>query len=71
MPAALVPAYETALTTVLGATLHALDAGGAKNILVTGIPNTTPTGFALEALVEGEIAAVTPTLTSARSIARS
>ncbi len=66
VPAALVPAYETALTTVLGATLHALDAGGAKNILVTGIPNTTPTGFALEALVEGEIAAVTPTLTSAR-----
>ncbi len=66
VPAALVPAYEAALVNVLGTTLHALDAGGATKILVTGIPNTTPTGFALESLVQGELAAIAPTLTNAR-----
>ena len=66
VPSALVPAYEAALVTVLGTTLHALDAGGARNILVTGIPNLTPTGFALETLVENEIASVTPTLANAQ-----
>ncbi len=65
VPAALVPAYELALTTVLGATLTALDAGGAKNILVTGIPNTTATGFMLEGLVQAKLDAVEPTLTNA------
>ena len=65
IPAPLVPLYEAALTNVLGTTLHALDAGGAKNILVTGIPNTTPTGFALEALVQNELDTVQPTLTNA------
>jgi len=65
VPAAFVPAYTLALTNVLGSTLQALDAGGAKNILVTGIPNTTATGFALEALVQAKLDALQPTLANA------
>ena len=65
VPAPLVSTYVTALTGVLSATLHALDAGGAKNILVTGIPNTTATGFAVEAQVQATLTAVAPTLTNA------
>ena len=65
VPAAHVPAYEAALANVLVTTLHALDDGGAKDILVTGIPQTTQTGYALEALVQNELDAVEPTLTNA------
>ncbi len=65
VPAPFVPAYEAALTTVLGTTLQALDAGGAKNILVTGIPNVTATGVMLEGLVQAKLDAVQPTLANA------
>ena len=65
IPSVLVPAYEAALRAVLGTTLQALDAGGAKNILVTGVPNTTATGYALDAVVQSELDAVQPTLSNA------
>jgi phospholipase/lecithinase/hemolysin len=63
VPAALVPAYEAALTNVLATTLTGLHDAGATKILVTGIPNTDAVGFALEAQVEATLNAVQPTLT--------
>jgi phospholipase/lecithinase/hemolysin len=64
-PAALVPAYEAALTNILATTVQGLDAAGATRILVTGIPNTDPTGFALDALVQAKLNAIQPGLTHA------
>ncbi len=64
-PAAAVPAYETALTSTLATTLQGLDAAGATRILITGIPNTDATGFALDKLVQAELDAITPTLKNA------
>jgi len=64
-PAAFAPGYKAALTTILATTVQALDAGGAKRILVTGIPNTDANGFALEALVQAKLNAIQPGLTNA------
>lgn len=65
VPAPFVPAYETALTNILASTVQFLDAAGATRILVTGIPNVTPTGFALDALVQAKLDAIQPDLTHA------
>ena len=65
VPAPFVPAYETALTNILASTVQFLDAAGATRILVTGIPNATPTGFALDALVQAKLDAIQPGLTHA------
>ncbi len=64
-PAALVPAYKTALTNVLASTVQFLDAAGATRILVTGIPNADATGFAVDALVQAKLDAIQPGLTNA------
>jgi phospholipase/lecithinase/hemolysin len=64
-PAALVPSYEAALLNVLAATVQGLDAAGASHILVTGIPNTDATGYALDALVQARLDAIQPGLTNA------
>ncbi len=64
-PAALVPAYEAALLNVLATTVQGLDAAGASHILVTGIPNTDATGFALDALVQAKLDSIQPGLTNA------
>lgn len=65
IPAPLVPAYEAELTTVLATTVQSLDAAGATRILVTGIPVATPTGYALDALVQAKLDAIQPGLTNA------
>ena len=65
-PSALVPLYEASLLNVLSTTVQGLDAAGASRILVTGIPNTDATGFALEALVQARLDAIEPGLTNAQ-----
>jgi phospholipase/lecithinase/hemolysin len=64
-PAKLVAGYEAALLKVLATTVQGLDAAGASRILVTGIPNTDATGFALDALVQAKLDAIQPGLTNA------
>ncbi len=64
-PAAAVPGYTTALTTILATTVQALDAAGATRILVTGIPNLDPTGIAVDALVQAKLDMIEPGLTNA------
>ncbi len=61
VPAALVPAYTAALVNSIAGAVQALDAGGATRILVTGIPNTTPTGAALDAALQSKLDSLTLT----------
>lgn len=64
-PAFLKPAYETALTDILAATVQSLDAAGATRILVTGIPNNDATGMAVDALVQAKLDSLQSGLTHA------
>ena len=57
--------YAANLVATLTGAVQALDAAGAGHILVTGIPNTTPTGFALDAQVEAGLDAIQPGLHNA------
>lgn len=54
--------YTTALLDTLSGSVQALAERGAGTILVTGIPNLTPTGIALDALVQARLDAIEPTL---------
>ena len=54
--------YTTALLNTLSGSVQALAARGAGRILVTGIPNLTATGIALDALVQARLDAIQPTL---------
>jgi phospholipase/lecithinase/hemolysin len=56
--------YTAALLDTLSGGIQALSAAGASRILVTGIPNSTPTGFGLEALVQARLNLIEPTLGS-------
>lgn len=57
-------AYTAALLDTVAGGIQALSAGGAGRILVTGIPNGTATGFALEAQLQARLNAIEPTLGS-------
>lgn len=59
---ALSPAdYATAVATQYAGGVQYLNSIGARNILITGIPNLTPTGFALEAQLQASLDALTLT----------
>ncbi|KPF78054.1 hypothetical protein IP88_04895 [alpha proteobacterium AAP81b] len=55
-------AYVASLLNTVQGGLLALSAAGASRILVTGIPNTTPTGFGLEAQLQARLDSVEPLL---------
>jgi phospholipase/lecithinase/hemolysin len=57
-------AYVTALLDTVQGSLLALSNAGASRILVTGIPNTTATGFAVEAQLQARLNSVEPLLGS-------
>lgn len=63
-PATVAAAAVTLANTLAGA-VQALDAAGAGHILVTGIPNTTATGFALETVLQARLDMIQPGLTNA------
>jgi phospholipase/lecithinase/hemolysin len=55
-------AYTMSLLDSLAGSIQALSIRGASRILVTGIPNLTATGFALEGLVQARFDLIEPTL---------
>ncbi len=57
-------AYTTALLNTVQGSLLALSAAGASRILVTGIPNTTATGFAVEGQLQARLNSIEPLLGS-------
>ena len=63
VPAAAVPAYDTAAADALAGAVQMLSADGATKILVTGVPVGDTAGRALDAAIEGRLNAVAPTLT--------
>ncbi len=54
--------YRTALLDTLAGGIQALSTRGATRILVTGIPNLTATGIALDAQVQARLDAIEPGL---------
>ena len=61
-PAAAIAAYAGVLANTLAGAVQFLDAGGASRVLVTGIPNVTATGFALDAVLQAKLDAIQPGL---------
>lgn len=57
-------AYVTSLLDTVEGSLLALSAAGASRILVTGIPNTTLTGFSVETALQTRLNSVEPMLGS-------
>jgi outer membrane lipase/esterase len=53
--------YVTALTTQYAGGVQYLNSIGARNILITGIPNLSPLGFAVEAQLQASLDALTLT----------
>jgi outer membrane lipase/esterase len=53
--------YVTAVTTQYASGVQYLNSIGARNILITGIPNLNPTGFAVEAQLQASLDALTLT----------
>ena len=63
--------YSTQVITQYADSVRYLNALGAKNILITGIPNATdPIGIALEARLQAALDALTPQLTQGTSFYR-
>ena len=53
------------IANTLANAITTLDAAGATRILVTGIPNTTVTGFGLDAVLQAKLDSIEPTLINA------
>lgn len=53
--------YATAVAAQYAGGVQYLNSIGARNILITGIPNLTPTGFAVEAQLQASLDALTLT----------
>jgi outer membrane lipase/esterase len=68
---ALTPAqYAAAVVTQYSNSVSYLNTLGAKNILITGIPNIDATGIALEVQLQAALTALTPSLTQGTTLYR-
>ena len=62
--------YAAAVVTEYAGSVRYLNTLGAKNILITGIPNIDATGFALEGQLQAALTTLTPTLTTGTTLYR-
>ena len=60
--------YSAAFVAQMTGAVQALSSLGATRVLVTGVPNTTPVGFALEAQLQAGLDALAPSLVGTQLI---
>jgi outer membrane lipase/esterase len=62
--------YANAVVTQYAGSVRYLNTLGARNILITGIPNTDATGIGLETQLQSALTALTPTLAQGTTLYR-